>query len=112
MSGDDRGLGSGTVAVCPDNVEEKVFFVVPAEETEARQWVIAHGYEQPPAEFCTEGTRPQVNITSPVHDETIPQGLISVRGQVQLPNFKHYDVSYGIGTDPQGFFDLLTPYYL
>ncbi len=101
--GIDRLSGLRANEFCPDNVEEKVFFVVPPEEKEAREWALTHGYEQPPEEFCTEGTRPQVTITSPLHNETVPQGLISVRGQVQLPNFKHYDVTYGIGTDPQAY---------
>jgi penicillin-binding protein 1C len=101
--GIDRLSGLRANEFCPDNVEEKVFFVVPPEEKEAREWVIARGYEQPPDAFCTEGTRPQVSITSPQYNETIPQGLVPVMGQVQLPNFEHYELTYGIGTDPQGW---------
>jgi len=99
----DRVSGLRANELCPDNIVEKVFFVVPPEEKEAREWAIARGYEQPPEAFCTEVTRPQVNITSPLHNETVPQGLVSVQGQVQVPNFEHYEVTYGIGTDPQAF---------
>jgi penicillin-binding protein 1C len=101
--GIDRLSGLRANEFCPDNVEEKVFFVVPPEEPVAREWAIARGYEQPPTEFCAEGTRPQVHITSPAQNDTIPQGLIPVRGQVQLPFFLHYEATYGIGTDPQGW---------
>jgi membrane peptidoglycan carboxypeptidase len=83
---------------CMENAVEKVFFVAPPE---AREWAVAHGYEQPPEEFCSAESRPQVSITAPLHDEVVPQGKVSVYGQVQLPNFKHYDVLYGVGTNPQ-----------
>lgn len=99
----DRLSGLRANAFCAANVDEKVFFVVPPEEKEAREWALTHGYEQPPEEFCTAGTQPIVNITAPLQNETISQGLVSVRGQVQLPNFKHYEVTYGIGSDPQGW---------
>jgi penicillin-binding protein 1C len=88
---------------CTDNVYEKVFFVVPPEEKEAREWAIANGYEQPPETFCSGETRPLVNITSPLHNEALPQGLIQVRGQVQLPNFAHYNMEYGVGGNPQAW---------
>jgi penicillin-binding protein 1C len=89
--------------LCPEAVEEKVFFVVPPQQEAARQWAIEHGYEQPPEAFCTSSSRPVINITSPLHNETIPQGKISVRGQVQMPNFDQYQVTYGVGTDPQAW---------
>ena len=88
---------------CMENTVEKVFLLVPPEESAAREWALAHGYEQPPAEFCSGETRPQVNIISPLHNESIPQGLVSVRGQVQLPNFAHYEMTFGVGTDPQAW---------
>jgi membrane peptidoglycan carboxypeptidase len=103
LVGIDRLSGLRANELCPDNTVEQVFFVVPPEEQAAREWAIARGYEQPPDGFCTEVTRPQVNITSPLHNETVPQGLVSVQGQVQIPNFEHYEVTYGIGTDPQAF---------
>jgi len=101
--GIDRLSGLRANEACPNNVEEKVFFAVPPENKAAVEWAIARGYEQPPEEFCSTVAQPLVNITSPQHNETIPQGLIPVRGQVQIPNFEHYDVTYGIGNDPQGW---------
>jgi penicillin-binding protein 1C len=86
---------------CQGNEVEKVFFVVPPEEKEAREWAAAHGYEQPPDEFCSGATRPQIHITSPLPGEPVPQGRVSVRGQVLLPNFDRYEVTYGDGPDPQ-----------
>ncbi len=86
---------------CPDNTFEKVFFVVPLEEQAAREWALAHGYEQPPDEFCPATTRPQLSITVPAFGASVPQGLVSVRGQVQLPNFDHYEMTFGAGSDPQ-----------
>jgi hypothetical protein len=99
----DRLSGLRANEFCVENTEEKVFFVVPPEEKEAREWAIARGYEQPPEEFCTAGSRPQVNITSPLNNEAVPQGSVSVRGQVQLANFDRYEVTFGVGTDPQGW---------
>jgi len=101
--GIDRLSGLRANEACPDNVEEKIFFAVPPEEKEAVEWAIARGYEQPPEQYCSAATQPLINITSPLHNETIAQGLISVHGQVQIPNFEHYDVTYGIGNDPQGW---------
>jgi len=96
----DRLSGLRANELCPDTVEEKPFFVAPPE---ALEWASAKGYEQPPEGFCTESARPQVRITSPAYNEALPQGPISVRGQVQLPNFEHYELTYGIGSDPQGW---------
>ena len=101
--GIDRLSGLRANAACPDNVEEKIYFAVPPEEKEAVEWAVARGYEQPPEQYCSAATQPLISITSPLHNETIPQGLISVQGQVQIPNFEHYDVTYGIGNDPQGW---------
>lgn len=88
---------------CMGNTTEKAFFSVPPEQKEAREWASAHGYEQPPDQFCSEATRPHVNITSPLHNDTLPLGLIPVRGQVQIPNFESYDVTFGVGTDPHAW---------
>jgi penicillin-binding protein 1C len=88
---------------CPDNRVDKVFFAVPPEQEAALDWAVAHGYEQPPEEFCSQGTRPQVQIFSPLHNETVPQGMIPVRGQVQLPNFDRYEMTFGVGSDPQAW---------
>jgi penicillin-binding protein 1C len=99
----DRLSGLRANEFCAGNIEEKVFFVVPPEEKEAQEWAIARGYEQPPEGFCTEGSRPQVNIFSPLNNEVVPQGFVAVRGQVQLPNFERYEVTFGVGTDPQGW---------
>jgi membrane peptidoglycan carboxypeptidase len=89
--------------LCPETSFEKLFFVVPPEEKEAREWAIAHGFEQPPDASCSNATRPHVNINSPLHNEMVPQGLVSVRGQVQLPNFDHYDVWFGVSSDPEAW---------
>jgi membrane carboxypeptidase/penicillin-binding protein PbpC len=99
----DRLSGLRANELCPGNVEEKVFFVVPPEEVAAREWAIAHGYEQPPEDYCTEGTRPNVNILSPLFNEAVPQGLVSVQGSVHMPNFGHYEVTFGVGSDPQAW---------
>jgi penicillin-binding protein 1C len=99
----DRLSGLRANELCRGDVEQRVYYVVPPEETAAREWAIARGYEQPPEDFCSEGTRPNVNITSPLHNETVPLGLVWVRGNVQLPNFERYDVTFGVGTDPQGW---------
>jgi hypothetical protein len=99
----DAASGLRANEFCADNAVEKIYFAVPPEDTEARDWAIAQGYDQPPDEFCTAETRPLVNITAPLHNEIVPQGMIPVQGQVQLSNFDHYEVTFGVGADPLGW---------
>ena len=91
---------------CPDQVIEQVMVVITDER--GRQWAQAHpeyfdGLPLAPLDHCTESTgRPAVFITQPAPGSAV-HGIVPVIGTVQLPNFDHYDVQYGIGGNPQGW---------
>jgi hypothetical protein len=97
----DQFSGLRANEYCPDHVVQKLFFVVPPE---AREWAIAHGYEQPSEQACSGDTaRPQVIILEPASGSNVEQGLIPVRGTVQMPNFDRYEVTFGVGDNPEGW---------
>jgi membrane peptidoglycan carboxypeptidase len=91
---------------CPHHVAEQVMVVV--EDPRGRDWVQAHPeyfaeLALAPIDYCTESTgRPEVLITGPGAGSTV-RGIVTVFGTVQLPNFDHYDVQYGVGGNPQGW---------
>jgi membrane peptidoglycan carboxypeptidase len=58
---------------------------------------------QPPVEVCNLDTlRPRVRLTAPTVGQTVTGELI-LYGEVNAPNFRGYQVEYGIGPDPQGW---------
>ncbi len=91
---------------CPDHVVEKLMLDIADER--GRAWVQAHpeqfgGLPLAPLNECTESvSRPQVFISQPVTGESL-RGVVQIVGTVQLPDFDHYDVQYGVGRDPQGW---------
>jgi membrane peptidoglycan carboxypeptidase len=91
---------------CPNHITERVMIVI--EDPRGRDWAQAHpehfgDLALAPVEFCTESTgRPEVLITGPGSNSAV-RGIVTVFGTVQLPNFDHYDVQYGIGDNPQGW---------
>ena len=91
---------------CPDQVIEQVMVVIAGER--GREWAQAHpeyfdGLPLAPVDHCTESTgRPAVFVTQPAPGSAV-HGVVPVIGTVQLPNFDHYDVQYGVGGNPQGW---------
>ena len=91
---------------CPDHVIEKLMLDITDER--GRAWVQAHpeqfsGLPLAPLNECTDDvSRPQVFISQPVTGQPL-RGVVQVVGTVQLPDFDHYDVQYGVGRDPQGW---------
>ncbi len=91
---------------CPDHVVRELMLDIA--DQRGREWVEAHpdqfgGLSLAPLEACTEGTaRPEIFITQPTGQHPI-EGVVPVFGTVQMPNFHHYEVQYGIGSDPQGW---------
>jgi hypothetical protein len=91
---------------CSDHAVEKLMLDITDEQ--ARQWVQAHpeqfrGLPLVPLEECTDATsRPEVLITQPSAGEVV-RGEVRIVGTVQLPHFDHYEVQYGVGSDPQGW---------
>jgi hypothetical protein len=92
--------------LCNDRVVEEKMVVI--EDERGREWAQAHPEhfgELPlaPLEFCTDATdRPILGILRPAEGETV-HGVVQVFGTVQLPNFLHYEVLYGVGDAPIGW---------
>jgi membrane peptidoglycan carboxypeptidase len=90
---------------CSDHVIEKVMVVI--DDERGRDWAQAHpehfgDLALAPADYCTESTgRPEVHIAQPLDGATV-LGVVTVFGTVQMPNFDHYDVQFGVGANPQG----------
>jgi penicillin-binding protein 1C len=92
--------------LCNDHVVEEKMVVI--DDERGREWAQAHPErfgELPlaPLEFCTDATdRPIMGIMRPAEGETV-HGVVQIFGTVQLPNFLHYEVLYGVGDDPLGW---------
>jgi penicillin-binding protein 1C len=92
--------------LCQDQVVEELMVVI--EDERGREWAQAHPEyfgELPlaPLEFCTDATdRPEIAITQPAEGSEV-HGVVQVFGTVQVPDFSHYEVLYGVGDDPIGW---------
>ena len=92
--------------LCQDQVVEELMVVI--EDERGREWAQAHPEyfgELPlaPLEFCTDATdRPEIAITQPTEGSEA-HGVVQVFGTVQVPDFSHYEVLYGVGDDPIGW---------
>ncbi len=114
----DAGSGLRANAFCTSNVIEKVMLVLdPVEESMApndprrdpggrrwlEQWAVQNNIEIAPSDYCTEGEQePTLNITHPTPGENL-SGAVEVRGTVDIPEFDHYEITYGVGDNPQGW---------
>jgi 1A family penicillin-binding protein len=97
----DTFTGRRANEFCPDNITVQVLMVI--DDPQGREWALSHGWPLAPADFCTEGTvLPVVQISQPASGSTV-DGQVTIIGTVELPNFNHYDVQYGIGENPQGW---------
>jgi 1A family penicillin-binding protein len=92
--------------LCNDRVVEEEMVVI--EDERGREWAQAHPErfgELPlaPFEFCTDATdRPILGILRPAEGEIV-HGVVQIFGTIQMPNFLHYEVVYGVGDDPIGW---------
>ena len=93
---------------CRDNVVSKVMVQLdnvedPAGRDWMRQWAADRGLEIAPTEACTPGERePIVEITVPRDGEEIYQ-WVEIFGTIDLEDFDRYELSYGLGRNPQGW---------
>jgi 1A family penicillin-binding protein len=97
--------------LCNDRVIEEKMIVI--EDKRGREWIQAHpeyfssrGLEPlplAPVEYCTDASdQPVLYISRPAEEETV-HGIVQVFGTVQVPNFLHYEVLYGVGDAPIGW---------
>jgi 1A family penicillin-binding protein len=97
----DRVTGGWATEFCPDNVVVQQYFMVFPEEH--RQWAEEHGHPQPPFEPCPLHTYPpQAALFQPLPNDAV-EGVISLVGRVQMPDFSHYNIEWGVGDNPIGW---------
>ena len=93
---------------CRSNVQTKVMVVVqnvedPKGRAWLRRWATEQGMEIAPEAECTSnGEVPIVTITQPPEDEEVSE-YVEVYGTVDLPDFDRYEITYGVGRNPQGW---------
>jgi 1A family penicillin-binding protein len=114
----DAASGLRVNAFCTNNVIEKVMLVLdpndesmmpndPRLDPQGRrwleQWAVQNNIEIAPKDYCTEGEQePTVRITKPEAREAVA-GSVEIRGTVDIPEFDHYEITYGVGDNPQGW---------
>lgn len=93
---------------CRSNVTTKIMVVVqnvedPKGRAWLRRWATEQGMEIAPEQACTSGdTEPKVGITQPAADEEV-YAYVEIYGTVDLPDFDRYEITYGMGRNPQGW---------
>jgi membrane peptidoglycan carboxypeptidase len=93
--------GQRATEFCPESVVVEKYFEVYPEEY--RWWAEERGIEQPPVGLCPLHTGPtEVTIFQPAGGQQV-EGIVPVIGRVRMPGFDHYEVQYGVGTDPIGW---------
>jgi membrane peptidoglycan carboxypeptidase len=93
---------------CRSNVTSKVMVVVqnvedPKGREWLRRWATERGMEIAPDRACTgDGEAPRVEITQPASEEEV-YAYVEIYGTVDLPDFDRYEITYGMGRNPQGW---------
>ncbi len=104
----DGNSGLRANQFCRANVYTKVMVVLdfihdPGGQAWLRQWAAERGIEVAPQDYCTVGEKsPDVSITSPKNGEEV-HGWVEIRGTVDFEDFDRYDITYGVGTNPQAW---------
>jgi|GEM_PF-81198 len=109
---------------CPNFTTERTFLNISdaaafewINNTQAgRQWATERGIPLPalpvPTQACTASTtQPIFSLDWPIPNAVV-QGLVEVRGRVQVFNFSRYQIEYGIGQQPQNFTTIAGPYMI
>lgn len=85
-----------------DQVEERVFFVVPPEvhvPAEVRDWVKQEGIPEPPTEAHIPAPVAPLAISWPQADRPV-RSILRIKGNVLIPDLNWYRVEYGEGLEP------------
>jgi len=102
----DSGLLAN--AYCRSHVETRVAVMLarvqdPKGRQWLRQWAQDHGFIIAPEQACTNAEHPpMVEITQPAPQEEL-YGWVEIWGTVDLADFDHYELTYGLGTQPQAW---------
>ncbi len=104
----DGNSGLRANQFCRANVFTKVMVVLdqiqdPGGRAWLQQWAAERGIEIAPNDYCTAGeSSPQVSITSPTNGEEV-HGWVEIRGTVEFADFDRYEITYGVGGNPQAW---------
>ncbi len=94
-----------------DIIEERIYTVYPPE---ARQWATDHNIPQPPTDRSPNCPNPpdpnaiqaRIDVSTP-REGNLVNGVINIRGTVVMPDFDHYTVQIGFGSDPKDWIQLV-----
>ncbi len=104
----DGNSGLRANEFCRNNVFTKVMVVVDhikdaGGQAWMRQWAMERGMEVAPQDYCSSGENPpQLSITAPKNGEEV-HGWVEIRGTVEFADFDRYEITYGVGTNPQAW---------
>ncbi|MGC9468154.1 MAG: transglycosylase domain-containing protein [Anaerolineae bacterium] len=104
----DANSGLLANAYCRSDVVSKVaVFLDQVQDPDGRewltQWAAENGLIIAPDRECTSSDQPPVvEITAPAPNEEL-YGYAEIRGTVDLPDFDRYEITYGVGANPQGW---------
>jgi membrane peptidoglycan carboxypeptidase len=104
----DANSGLLANAYCRSNVITRVVVRLdavtdPDGQAWLQQWALERGITLAPQRECTSAEQPpEVQITAPTPGQEVYQ-YVEVIGTVDLADFDRYEISYGIGNDPQGW---------
>ena len=111
----DNESGKRANQFCRSNVTEKVLLVLdwitdPGGRAWLQQWAAAHGYGIAPQEYCTaSAASDQVRLLRPQAGEHI-YGEVEIWGVVNPEELDHFEVTYGLSNNPQGWGWIGGPY--
>ncbi len=104
----DANSGLLANAFCRSNVVTKLAVVEkqvsdPQGQVWLRQWAVDNGAIVAPQAECTSAEQPPVvEITAPTQGTEV-YGSVEIWGTVDLPDFDRYELTYGVGNNPQAW---------
>lgn len=104
----DTNSGLLANAYCRSNVIARVVVRLeqiadPDGQAWLQQWAMDRGIAIAPQRECTSAEQPpEVMIASPVPGQEVYQ-YVEILGTVDLPDFDRYEITYGVGNNPQAW---------
>lgn len=97
---DTRTGRIATASTPRDVIEDLVFKVYPPEH---QQWAVRNGIAQPPGDVTTSvDVGPELTISQPQSGESL-WGVITVIGTANMPNFRSFELQYGVSHSPEAW---------
>lgn len=104
----DGNSGLLANAYCRTNVISRVVvYLNRVADPKGREWLAQWAAERdiavaPDAECTSAEQPPRVEITSPAAGSEA-YGYLEIHGTVEMPDFDRYEITYGLGSNPQGW---------